>query len=161
LHFSLGLAGGASTWRGDALGFAGFTVGLQLARVVTPYVGAALGYAVVDQRLLTRLTVGVDVGITLAGRYRPRLFAAFVHQHEESLAAVAQEPWGAVFGIGTGIRHRAGAHFGAGFDWNFYRRGTLDLSVGPELAAMALTYASGPSWYFFGGVTLGGRVHLW
>lgn len=161
LHFSLAFAGGASGWRGDGLGYGGFSVGLQLWRIVTPFVGASLGYARVDQRLLTRLTVGVDVGYTFADRYRPRLFAAFVHQHEESLASVAEQPFGAVLGIGNGIRHRAGAYFGAGFDWRFFRRGSVQLAVGPELSAMYLTYSSGPSWYLFGGISLTGQVRLW
>jgi hypothetical protein len=161
LVFSLGVAGGASEWRGDGLGYGGFAVGLRLWRVVTPFVGASLGYARVDQRLLTRLTVGVDVGYTFAERYRPRVFAAFVHQHEESLAAVAEEPFGAILGIGGGIRHRAGAYFGAGFDWRFFQRGGVQLAVGPELSAMYLTYSSGPSWYLFGGVALTGQVRLW
>ncbi len=150
-----------ATGAATVLGYGGFSVGLQLWRIVTPFVGASLGYARVDQRLLTRLTVGVDVGHTFADRYRPRLFAAFVHQHEESLASVAEQPFGAVLGIGDGIRHRAGAYFGAGFDWRFFRRGSLQLAVGPELSAMYLTYSSGPSWYLFGGISLTGQVRLW
>ncbi len=161
LAFGVGVSGGASAWSGDALGYGGLYVGLRLARVVTPFVGASLGYGVVDQRLLTRLTVGVDAGVTLAQRYRPHAFAAFVHQHEESLAAVAEQPAGAVLGIGVGIRHRAGAHFGAGFDWRVRDGETLQLWLGPELSATYLTYSSGPGWYFNAGVTLSGTVRLW
>ncbi len=161
LALGLGASGGASGWSGDALGYGGFTAGLRLARVVTPFVGASLGYARVDQRLLTRLTFGVDVGVTLRERYRPRAFAAFVHQHEESMAAVAEQPGGAALGIGTGIRHRAGVYFGAGFDWRVRGGETFELWVGPELSAMYLTYSSGPSWYVTGGVTLSGTVRLW
>jgi hypothetical protein len=161
LTFGLGLSGGASGWSGDGVGYGALSFGLRLARVVTPYVGIALGYGAVDQRLLTRLTIGADVGVTVASRYRPHAFAAFVHQHEESLASVAEQPAGAVLGIGTGIRHRAGAHFGAGFDWRVRDGESLQLWLGPTVEATYLTYSSGPSWYFTAGVALTGTLRLW
>jgi hypothetical protein len=147
------VAGGASTWSGDPVGYGGLTLGFRLFRVVTPYVGGALGYGGVDERLLTRLTFGLSVGVTIAERFRPYAFGAFVHQHEESLAAVAEQPFGAVLGIGNGIRHRAGTHFGVGFEFVLLRRPNLDFTVAPELSAMYLTYSSGPDWYFVGGAT--------
>lgn len=161
LTFGVGVAAGASGWSGDGVGYGGLSFGLRLARVVTPYVGASLGYGRVDERLLTRLTIGVDVGVTLAARYRPHAFVAFVHQHEESLASVAEQPAGAVLGIGAGIRHRAGAHLGMGFDWRVRDGEALQLWLGPTVDATYLTYSSGPSWYFTAGVALTGTLRLW
>ncbi len=152
---------GASTWSGDFVSFAGLSFGLRLWRVVTPFVGATLGYGRVDQRLLTRLTMGVELGHTFARRFRPHLSAAFVHQHEESIAAVAQEPLGAVFGIGQGIRHRAGVALGGGLTVRVYQSERFEFGVGPDLGAMYLTYSTGPDWYFYGGVGLTGALRLW
>lgn len=161
LTFGVGLSGGSSVWSGDGLGYGAVSFGLRFARIVTPYAGLGLGYARVDQRLLTRLSIGVDVGVTFATRVRPHLFAAFVHQHEESLAAAAEQPAGTVLGIGNGIRHRAGAHFGAGVDWRVRDGESLQLWLGPTVDAMYLTYSSGPSWYITAGVALTGTLRLW
>jgi hypothetical protein len=147
------LAGGASTWAGDAVAYAGITAGMRFFRIVSGYAGIALGYGGVDERLLTRLSFGLSVGYTFADRFRPRAYVGIVHQHEESLAAVAQQAAGAIFGIGTGIRHRAGVHFGVGFDITLYHRGNVEFAVGPDVSAMYLTYSSGPSWYVIGGAT--------
>jgi hypothetical protein len=160
LSVGVGVHGGATDWAGDPLGYGSFDIGLRLWRVVTPYVGAALGYARIDQRLLTRLTLGVGFGVTLADRFRPRGYVAFVHQHEESLASVAQQPFGAVLGIGNGIRHRAGVHVGVAFDFVLYRTPTSALSLGPDLSFMYLTYSSGPSWFFTAGILAAGHFRL-
>jgi hypothetical protein len=159
LHVAVDAAFGASNWQGDGLGYGGIDLGFRLFRIVTPIVGAALGYAAVDERLLTRLRVGLDIGYTF-GRVRPHLYAAFVHQHEESLAAVAQEPFGAVLGIGPGIRHRAGVNAGLGVEIRVVQRGPFELNVGPDFGFMYLTYSSGPSWYWFGGAHLSFNVRL-
>ena len=64
-------------------------------------------YATVDERLNTGLTLGV-AGFIPWQRVRPFLRAFFIHQHEEGLVAVEEEPLGVLVGIGAGIRHRAG-----------------------------------------------------
>lgn len=160
LFVALGVSGGASDWSGDPLGYGGLALGMRLFRLVTPYVGVALGYGRVDERLLTRLSFGVDIGWTFAQRFRPRVYAAFVHQHEESLAAVSQEPFGAVLGIGLGIRHRAGVHAGLGFDFVIRTRPNYDITIGPDFSFMNLTYSSGPNWYYMAGVTASGHIRL-
>ena len=159
LHVAFGFTGGASEWSGDPVGYAALQLGFRLFRFVTPYVGVALGYGRIDQRLLTRLSIGVDLGWTF-GRFRPHAFVAWVHQHEESLAAVAQEPAGAVFGIGLGIRHRAGVHAGVGFDVVMLRRANYDLALGPDVSFMNLTYSSGPQWYYLAAINLSGHFRL-
>ncbi len=160
LNVGVGAEFGASNWSGDPLAYGGITLGFRLFRIITPYVGGALGYARVDERLLTRITVGLDLGYTFARRVRPHIHGAFVHQHEESLAAVAQEPFGAVLGIGSGIRHRAGVHSGLGVDIRLLTRGAVELSAGPDFSFTYLTYSSGPTWYWVGGVHLTANVRL-
>jgi hypothetical protein len=159
VHVAIGTAFGASSWQGDGLGYGGIDLGFRLFRLVTPIVGAALGYAGVDQRLLTRISVGLDLGWTF-GRVRPHIYGAFVHQHEESLAAVAQEPFGAVLGIGSGIRHRAGVNAGGGVEFRVVQRGPFELALGPDFGFMYLTYSSGPTWYWFGGVHVSANIRL-
>lgn len=160
LHVGLGLQGGTSNWPGDPLGYGSVTVGVRLLRVLTPFVGGALGYARIDQRLLTRLNVGLALGTHIHQRFYLRGHLSLVHQHEESLAAVAQEPLGATLGIGHGIRHRAGLHFGAGFDVVLQRTASYELTLGPDLSAIYLAYSSGPSWCFLAGITAAGHFRL-
>jgi hypothetical protein len=156
----LGLAGGTSTWSGDPVGYYGLTIGLRLFRVVTPFAQARIGYGRIDQRLLTHLAFGVEGGGYIGERFFPRGFAAFVHQHEESMAAVAEAPFTTVLGIGPGIRHRAGAHVGVGFDIVMHRKPSYELTLGPEIAMSFLTYSSGPGWYGIAGIVGSGHFRL-
>ena len=83
-----------------------------------------------------------------------------MHQHEESLPSAAQNPWGTLLGIGTGIRHRAGVVGSIGCDFLIHAGKRGALSVGPEVALSYLTYSSGPSLYGFVGLQLGGTLTL-
>lgn len=147
LYADVSLAGGASDWSGDPVGYGALKLGLRLFGVVTPFVQGRAGYGSVDQRSLLFLSIGVEGGYLLNERFYPRGFVAFVHQHEESIAAVADHPIEASLGIGGGIRHRAGLQMGLGFDIVVHRAARFDITVGPEAAAVYLTYSSGPSWY--------------
>jgi hypothetical protein len=160
IHAAISSSLGTSDWSGDPVGYGALRIGLRLFGVVTPFAQGRLGYGRVDQRLLTFLSLGVEAGVSLQDRFYPRGFLAFVHQHEESMAAVDEEPLGAVLGIGPGIRHRAGITFGAGFDVVIDRRGGFELTVGPELSGAYLTYSSGPNWYGVASVSLGGSFRL-
>ena len=159
---SYGFAGGGTDWSGDAVGYGMLTLGFRLWGTITPFVGVALGYGVVNERLLTRLTVGLELGHTFAERFRPRIYVAFVHQHEESLAAVAQEPVGWLLGVGTAIRHRAGVHAGVGFDYIFRQRAKYDLGVGPDVSIDWFDpgYSSGPEYYYVAGIVLTAHARL-
>lgn len=160
--------GGGSTWRGDGTGGVGLTIGVRLFRVITPFVQARLGYAGVDQRLLIPLVIGVTLGVPIpvrgplgeAPRAWPYLRAAFVHQHEESVAAVADNLAGALLGIGGGIRHRAGALLAAGCDFTLLSSARARLLLGPEVSFLLLGYSVGPSLYGHVGINLGGSFRL-
>lgn len=160
LSARLSLAGGTTSWQKDVLGYGGLALGVRLFDVITPFVDVRLGYGRVDQRLLTQLALGVEGGWSLSSTIYPHARFGFVHQHEESMASVAEEPFGAVLGIGKGIRHRAGVVFGLGCDVQFFRRPKISLSAGPELSGAWLTYSSGPSLYGFVGANLAMHIPL-
>lgn len=160
LLISIGLAAGGTTWRGDPLGVGSLTLGLRLYRSIALLVQGRLGYGRVDQRQLTAILVGLAGGGYLTPRSYGRLSVSFVHQHEESIAAVAEQPGGALLGIGTGIRHRAGVQVGLGCDFVAYRQPNYELTVGPEAAVSYLTYSTGPSIYGFVGIAAGGAFRL-
>lgn len=148
----LGLSGGLSNWSGDPLGYGSLTLGMRLFGIAGPYFQGRLGYGAVDQRMLTFLSIGVEGGFSAGEKLFPRAFAGFVHQHEESMAAVDNEPVGALLGIGSGIRHRAGAQFGFGLDIKILNEPKYNIHIGPEMMAAYLGYSSGPNWYFQGGI---------
>lgn len=158
LLVGIGVAGGSSGWSGDPVGYGDLKLGLRLFRVITPFVQGRLGYGRVDQRLLTFLSAGLEGGAYIQDRYFPRGFVAFVHQHEESMASVDEEPFGALLGVGPGIRHRVGVQLGLGFDFVVHRAARYDIKVGPEAMASYLTYSSGPNWYVILGVA--GSAHF-
>jgi hypothetical protein len=160
VQLALGLAGGTSGWSGDPVSYSSLKIGLRLFRIVSPFVQGRLGYGRIDQRMLTFLSAGVEAGGYIQDRFFPKGFVAFVHQHEESMASVDEEPFGALMGIGPGIRHRAGVQLGAGFDVVAVREPRYELTVGPELVTAFLTYSSGPGWYGFVGIVGGGNFHL-
>jgi hypothetical protein len=160
LALGVSLAGGTTDWRGDAAAYGGIAIGLRLFGVITPFAEARVGYGVVDQRLLTYLSLGVEAGFFATKTVYPRALVGFVHQHEESMASVAEEPAGALLGIGNGIRHRAGVQFGLGCDFTLLRRPKVALTLGPELVGAYLGYSSGPNLYGFIGARFGTRVAL-
>jgi hypothetical protein len=156
----LGVTGGATNWSGDVTSYGAMTLGLRLFGVITPFAQGRLGYGTVDQRMLTFLSLGLMGGYHVTERIYPRAVLAFVHQHEESMAAVAYEPLGATLGIGVGIRHRAGVQFGLGCDFLVFRAPKFELTVGPELTGVYLTYSSGPNWYGLLSVSAGGHFQV-
>ncbi len=160
LLVAVGLAAGGTGWRGDPLGVGSLTLGLRLYRAIAVFVQGRLGYGRIDQRQLTAILVGLCGGGYLTEKSYGRLSVAFIHQHEESIAAVAEQPGGALLGIGTGIRHRAGVQVGIGWDFVVYRQPKYELTVGPEAAISYLTYSSGPSVYGFAGISAGGTFRL-
>ena len=160
LLVGLGLLAGGTTWRGDPLGAGSLTLGLRLYRAIALVVQGRLGYGRVDQRQLTGILVGLSGGGYLTDRSYGKVSALFIHQHEESIAAVAEQPGGALLGIGTGIRHRAGVQVGIGWEYVAYRQPSYEITVGPEAAISYLTYSSGPSVYGVAGIAAHGVFRL-
>ena len=160
LFVGLGGSAGLSDWSGDVVSYGALGLGLRLFDVITPFAEARVGVGRVDQRMLTYLSIGIAGTFHATKKIAPRAFVGAVHQHEESLAAVAEEPAGALVGIGVGIRHRAGVQLGVACDFTVYQKDRFILTVGPELRGAYLTYSSGPSWYGQIGVAANGHFHL-
>lgn len=110
-----GLTGYASTWRGDFGGGGTLRAGVRFAHWIQPDVQVWESFATVNERLNTGLSLGVSALMQL-GAVRPYLRLYAIHQHEEGLVSVEYAPAGFLFGIGAGIRHRAGGGLELGFE---------------------------------------------
>lgn len=157
---ALDALGGSSAWSGDPVTYGGLTLGLRLYQIFTPFAQGRLGYGRIDQRLLTLLSLGLCAGGYIGDRFYPRGFISFSHQHEESMASVDEEPGGAIFGVGAGIRHRAGVQLGAGFDIVLQRTPQYEVTAGPEISTLFMTYSTGPGFYGMIGLVAGGHVRF-
>ncbi len=87
---------------------------------------------------------------------RPTLRAFAIHQHEEPLISAAEAPAGTLFGIGAGIRHRAGGGGTLGLEIPFAKKGDLEGVIRPTTTFVVLSEGDiGPQAYFTLGVSLG------
>lgn len=109
-----------STWRGDFGAGPQLRLGYRFAEVFAVDTVIWEELSSVDFRLNTGLTLGVTGFLKFQG-VRTSLRAYFIHQHEEAMVSVASNPFGALFGIGAGIRHRAGAGGALGLEIPFQR----------------------------------------
>ena len=82
----------------------------------------------------------------------------WAHQHEESWAFAKEEPLGVLFGVGRGIRHRAGISSALGADVPLARSKHLTWIASAEgwLDWLPRGEAPGPSYY--AGATLAAGV---
>lgn len=147
LEAQIGLGALASDWQGDFGAQGLFKVGLRLWEVVGLHALTRLGYAGVDQRLLTFLSIGVQLWPVRAGDFAAHVRLAGFHQHEESLAAVDENPGGAVFGVGVGIRHRYGVEAALGVEHRLTDWGRTEVFGAAELTGALAYYSSGPDAY--------------
>lgn len=143
----VGGVGSLSAWRGDGGGGFQGALGARWLGWLGAEVLVWEQLFAVDGRANTGLTLGLSATLPRDG-VRPgvRLFA--VHQHEEGLVSVADHPWGTLFGIGAGIRHRAGGgvDLRAEVPWLHTRWGELVGRAG--LMGVYFPDSSlGPSWY--------------
>jgi hypothetical protein len=151
---------GASTWRSDPLVGGQLRLALRFAHVVAVDVVTWEAAASVDHRWNTGLTLGVTGFLPLEG-VRPflRLFA--IHQHEEGLVSVKEHPWGTLFGIGAGIRHRAGGGATLGAEVPFTRAGSAEIYASFGITSVWFPDATlGPSAYVMGFAGVGGTYEI-
>jgi hypothetical protein len=162
-HEVIGAGGGgavASSWRGDVAAYAPLQLGYRYKRVVSLDALVRVGYATVDQRMLTYLSIGPTLWGRL-GPTQPYLRLALVHQHEESRAAIADDPGGAALGVGNGIRHRGGFAASVGLDLPFQKVRKLgEWFVGVDASATYFPDDRGPAIYAGGTVWLGFALDL-
>jgi hypothetical protein len=143
-----------SSWRGDATFGEALRLGYRFADIVAIDFVGRLGYGTVDDRVLTYLSVGG----TLYGRLwklRPYVRGAFVHQHEESTPSVKDDPFGALFGVGDGIRHRGGFGSSLGVDIPLRKSGAWEFVMGVDTSGVYFPDPRGPKLYAGGGLWLG------
>jgi hypothetical protein len=153
-QLALGASAAGSEWRGDAIGYSSLKTGLRFGDIAGPYLQGRVGYGTVDERLLTLLSLGGQIWGRIGGT-RPYARLAFLHQHEESMSVVAGDFGSALFGVGDGIRHRAGGELGAGLDIPLVRRDDLTLFGTVDASAKLFPDDLGPMVYAGGGLHLG------
>jgi hypothetical protein len=145
----------ASTWRGDYGLGSTLRAGVRFAHVFAGDFQVWESYASVNHRANTGLSLGVTGYLPLQSLHPyARLFA--IHQHEEGLVSVANAPFGTLFGIGAGIRHRAGGGLTLGTEIPFHESDDKRLSWVLIAEANGVYFPDatlGPSGYF--GIDLG------
>ncbi len=158
------LAGGpgayASSWRGDATFGQALKVGYRFADFIAIDSLGRLGYGTVDQRVITYLSVGGTIYGRI-GLARPYLRLAAVHQHEEPSPGVRADPYGTVFGVGDGIRHRAGFGSSIGVDYPIQKtKSGIEVTIGADTSGVWFPDPRGPKIYAGGALWLGVNLGL-
>ena len=148
-----------SSWRGDFAAGGLVRLGYRFARFLSIDTVIWEQLATVDSRFDTGLTIGVTGFIPLK-RVRPSLRIFAIHQHEEGAVSVAQTPAGLLFGVGSGIRHRAGGGLTLGVEIPFHKSKALEWVVIPELEGIWFPDPLGPTFYFGGNVSIGFNYSL-
>ena len=143
-----------SSWRGDSSFGQALRVGYRFGDIFAIDTLGRLGYGSVDDRVLTYLSLGGTLYGRI-GKVRPYVRLAFVHQHEESTSAVSSDPFGAMFGVGDGIRHRGGFGSSLGFDLPLYKVKKTELVVGLDTSGVFFPDPRGPKIYAGGALWLG------
>lgn len=146
-----------SSWRGDASLAQSLKLGVRFKEVIAIDALTRLGYAMVDERMLTYLSLGATVyPVKLAGgRLRPFGRLSLVHQHEEPTSALRHDPLGALFGVGDGIRHRGGFGGSLGTDIVLAKGKSTELLVGADVNGTWFPDPRGPAVYYGGGLWAG------
>lgn len=155
----LGLTGGTSTWQGDPTAGTLLRVGYRIDDWLGFHGMGRLGYASVDERALVLVGVGAQAWTTF-GESQPFVRLTLVHAHEEPVDAIPGDVFGALFGVGDGIRHRAGVEPAVGLDYRLWRDGPLDVVATAEASFQVFPDDRGPTLYVLGGLGLGIRHDL-
>jgi len=150
---TFGVQAGSSTWPGDPVALTTLKLAWRFQDVVAPFFMGRVGYGSVNDRSLVTLIIGAQLWGRL-GPARPYLRAAVEHQHEEPIASVRNDPFGALFGVGDGIRHRAGGDFAAGVDLPLHHGPQLDVYATVEAVADWFPDPRGPTFYALGSAAL-------
>jgi hypothetical protein len=161
IQIDAGTALFASSWQGDFAAGGLLRLGYRFAHVVSIDIVGWEQMATVNDRVDTGLTFGVTGFIPLK-RVRPSLRVFAIHQHEEGAVSVAQTPAGFVFGIGSGIRHRAGGGLTLGAEIPLRRSRALEWVLIAELQGIWLPPGApagpsglGPEFYWGGNLAIG------
>lgn len=154
VQVATGPGASASSWRGDGSVGQALKLGYRFADLVAIDTLTRVGYGTVDSRVLTYVSLGATLFGRL-GRVRPYARLALVHQHEEPVSAVRADPFGALFGVGDGIRHRGGFGSSLGLDVPVYRNKQTELFFGADANGSWFPDPRGPQVYFGGALWAG------
>jgi hypothetical protein len=155
LDLNLGLQTTHTEWSGDNGG--GPT--LLAAYLWRPWIGAAFvgkeHYGKVDDRLMSYYSVNM-LFRTQVERFRLSGTAGFVHQHEETRAAIEAQPIASAFGVADGMRHRMASRVGGQLALPFRDRMKGDWYVALDLDGTYFAEATrGPQWMTSVGLSIG------
>jgi hypothetical protein len=145
----------ASSWRGDGSVSQSLKLGLRFKEFISIDALTRLGYATVDDRVLTYLSLGSTIYARIGHVARPYVRLALVHQHEEPTSAWRNDVFGALFGVGDGIRHRGGFGSSLGCDFIVHRGPRTELVLGLDANGTWFPDPRGPNVYYGGGLWAG------
>jgi hypothetical protein len=155
LDIDLGLQATTTDWPDDYGGGPAFEAGWWFK----PWLGATFvgkeHYATVDDRYMSYFSVNAALRKQL-GPLRVSGTLGVVHQHEESRAAIMEEPFASLFGVADGIRHRMAsrAGFSLGLPFSSHEHG--DYYVAFDLDGTVFAEADrGPRWMSSAGLSIG------
>ncbi len=155
LDLNLGLQTTHTAWDDDRGG--GPTLGATY--LFRPWIGASFigkeHYATIDDRLMSYFSLNV-VFRTSLDRFRLTGNAGFVHQHEETRAAIEDMPIASAFGVADGMRHRMASRAGAQLALPFRDRAKGNWYVALDLDATYFAEQErGPRWMTSAGLSIG------
>ena len=155
LDMNLGLQATTTGWPDDN----GGGPALDASWWFRPWLGASFigkeHYASVDDRMMSYFSVNAAARHDL-GRLRLTGTLGLVHQHEESRAAIMEQPVQALFGVGDGIRHRMGSRAGFSLGLPFSTHGHGDYFVALDVDGTVFADADrGPRWMSSAGLSIG------
>lgn len=155
LDLDLGAQATATAWSGDHGGGAAYGA----TWMFRPWLGAAFvgkeQYATVDDRVLSYFSVNAVARHGL-GRFRITGQLGVVHQHEEPRAALMEQPFQSLLGVGDGIRHRAGGRAGISLALPFHAHDHGDWYVALDLDGTVFGDDDrGPRWMTGAGLSVG------
>ncbi|HEY5948221.1 MAG TPA: hypothetical protein VIV40_22145 [Kofleriaceae bacterium] len=155
LDLDLGLQATTTGWPDDSGG--GPT--LDASWWFRPWLAASFigkeQYASVDDRMLSYFSVNAAVRHPL-GPLRLTGSLGLVHQHEESRAAIMEQPVQALFGVGDGIRHRMGSRAGFSLGLPFSTHGHGDYFFALDVDGTVFADEDrGPRWMTSAGLSIG------
>ena len=154
VQLAAGPGGYGSSWKGDTQIGENLKLGYRFGDFIAIDSVIRLGYASVDDRVVTYLSLGGTI-YGRVGPVRPYVRLAVVHQHEESASAVRDDAFGALFGVGDGIRHRGGFGSSLGFDVPVTRKKSLELVLGLDATGSYFPDPRGPQLYYGGSLWAG------
>ena len=155
LDIDLGLQATTTGWPDDG----GGGPSLAAAWWFKPWLGASFigkeHYATVDDRVMSYFSANGAVRHAL-GALRLTGTLGVVHQHEESRAAIMEEPLASALGVADGIRHRMASRAGFSLGLPFRTHDHGDYYVALDVDGTVFADADrGPRWMSSAGLSVG------